>query len=189
MFYIESHWIRQNTWKPIVCCLFSGSGINAFRMVSSNSSPAEKSCACAYIAFLAGIFSCYADSRHMKLLSCLCLSLPYNSWINWYIITKFNMGHVFEGGIDVTSFNPVTSTSPSWQTFKLLTLIQKFHQSAYDYETLHADRPQDKEFLIRIFLSKTRCTNMADVWKLKFIFCYMETTHEPLHLHKWSLEQ
>jgi hypothetical protein len=31
-------------------------------MASSNSSPAEKSCACTYIAFLAGIFSCYADS-------------------------------------------------------------------------------------------------------------------------------
>jgi hypothetical protein len=31
-------------------------------MASSNSSPDEKSCACAYIAFLAGIFSCYADS-------------------------------------------------------------------------------------------------------------------------------
>jgi hypothetical protein len=62
MFYIESHWIHQNTWEPIVCCLFSGSGINAFRMVSSNSSPGEKSCTCAYIAFLAGIFSWYADS-------------------------------------------------------------------------------------------------------------------------------
>jgi uncharacterized membrane protein YhaH (DUF805 family) len=62
MFYIESHWIHQNTWKPIVCCLFSGCGINVFRMASSNSSHAEKSCACAYIAFLAGIFSCYADS-------------------------------------------------------------------------------------------------------------------------------
>jgi hypothetical protein len=63
MFYIESHWIHQNTWNTFVCCLFSGCGINAFRMASSNSSPAEKSCACAYIAFLAGIFSWYADSR------------------------------------------------------------------------------------------------------------------------------
>jgi hypothetical protein len=62
MFYIESHWIHQNTWKTTVCCLFSGCGINAFRMDSSNSSLAEKSCACAYIAFLGGIFSWYADS-------------------------------------------------------------------------------------------------------------------------------
>jgi hypothetical protein len=42
--------------------LFSGCGINTFRMDSSNSSLAAKSCACAYIAFLAGIFSWYADS-------------------------------------------------------------------------------------------------------------------------------
>jgi hypothetical protein len=68
MFYIESHWIHQNTWKPIVCCLFSDSGINAFRMASSNSSHAAKSCACAYIAFLAGIFSCYADSTYDETL-------------------------------------------------------------------------------------------------------------------------
>jgi hypothetical protein len=62
IFYIESHWIHQNTWNTFVCCLFSGCGINAFRMASSISSLAEKSCACAYIAFLAGIFSWYADS-------------------------------------------------------------------------------------------------------------------------------
>jgi hypothetical protein len=43
-------------------CLFGGCGINAFRMASSNSSPAEKSYACAYIAFLTRIFSWYADS-------------------------------------------------------------------------------------------------------------------------------
>jgi hypothetical protein len=29
MSYIESHWIHQNTWKPIVWCFFSGCGINA----------------------------------------------------------------------------------------------------------------------------------------------------------------
>jgi hypothetical protein len=63
MFYIEWHWIHQNTWKSFVCCLLSGCGINAFRMASSNSSRAEKSCACAYIAFLAGIFSWYADCK------------------------------------------------------------------------------------------------------------------------------
>jgi hypothetical protein len=62
MFYIESHWIHHNTWKTFVCCLLSGCGINAFRMASSNSSPAEKSCACAYVTFWAGIFSWYADS-------------------------------------------------------------------------------------------------------------------------------
>jgi hypothetical protein len=56
MFYIESH-IRTHERRLFIVC-----GINAFRMTSSNSSPDEKSCACAYIAFLSGTFSCYADS-------------------------------------------------------------------------------------------------------------------------------
>jgi hypothetical protein len=35
-------------------------------MASSNTSPAAKFCACAYIAFLAGIFSWYADSTNAQ---------------------------------------------------------------------------------------------------------------------------
>jgi hypothetical protein len=57
MFYTESHWIHQNTWNTFVCYLFSGCGMNVFRMACSNTSPAAKSCACAYIAFLLGISS------------------------------------------------------------------------------------------------------------------------------------
>jgi hypothetical protein len=30
---------------------------------------------------------------------------------------------------------------------------------------------------------------MAAVWMLKFIVCSVETTHEPLHLDKWTLVQ
>jgi hypothetical protein len=48
--------------KLFLCCLFNGSGTNAFRMASSNTSLTAKSCACAYIEFLAGIFSWYAES-------------------------------------------------------------------------------------------------------------------------------
>jgi hypothetical protein len=77
MFYIELHWIHQNTWKTVVCCLFRGSGINTFRMASSSSSPAEKSCACAYIAFLAEIFSWYADRKwpHYQSFDLICCNL------------------------------------------------------------------------------------------------------------------
>jgi hypothetical protein len=50
----------------MVRCLFTGCGINAFRVASSHSSLAEKSCACAYITFLAGLFSWYADSTFKK---------------------------------------------------------------------------------------------------------------------------
>jgi hypothetical protein len=30
---------------------------------------------------------------------------------------------------------------------------------------------------------------IAGDWMLKFLFCFMEKTHETLHLDKWSLEQ
>jgi hypothetical protein len=30
---------------------------------------------------------------------------------------------------------------------------------------------------------------MEGGWKLKFIFNFMEITHEPVHLEKWSLVQ
>jgi hypothetical protein len=52
------HWITLNSSEHMTYfCLFSGCGINAFRMACSNTSPAAKSCACVYIAFLSGIFS------------------------------------------------------------------------------------------------------------------------------------
>jgi hypothetical protein len=66
------HWITLNSsehLKHVVCCSFIGCGINAFRMASTNSSLAAKSCACAYIAYLAGIFSWYADSKYSLPLS------------------------------------------------------------------------------------------------------------------------
>jgi hypothetical protein len=63
--------------KPIVCCLLSGGGINAFRMASSNLSRAEKSCACAYMTFLAGIFSWYADNIYPVNYMPVLLQLKY----------------------------------------------------------------------------------------------------------------
>jgi hypothetical protein len=30
---------------------------------------------------------------------------------------------------------------------------------------------------------------MEAVWLLEFIACFVETTHEPLHLGKWTVEQ
>jgi hypothetical protein len=85
MFYIEPHWIRQNTLKTSVCCLFSDCGINYFRMASSNSSLAAKSCACAYIAFLAGVSPgmrtvfVNAIQKFRKAVQ-LCQSLYIQSW-------------------------------------------------------------------------------------------------------------
>jgi hypothetical protein len=56
-----------------------------------------------------------------------------------------------------------------------------------DREDLYADRSwTDKEFVMRSFLWITKNTNMEVSWKLKFIFCFMETIHVLLHLDKWS---
>jgi hypothetical protein len=30
---------------------------------------------------------------------------------------------------------------------------------------------------------------MAAVWMLKLVVCFVETTHEPLHLDKWTLQE
>jgi hypothetical protein len=46
---------------------------------------------------------------------------------------------------------------------------------------------KDEQLLMRQFLSKTENTNMAAVWMLKFIFRFVETTHDPLHFDKWTL--
>jgi hypothetical protein len=58
----------------------------------------------------------------------------------------------------------------------------------WDHEILYTDRSSmDEQLLMWQFLSKTENTNMAAVWVLKFIVGFVETTHEPLHLDKWTL--
>jgi hypothetical protein len=66
--------------------------------------------------------------------------------------------------------------------------MQNLHQSTWDYEIVYTDRSsKDEQLLIRPFLSKTKNTNMAAVWMLKFVVCFVETIREPLHLDKWTL--
>jgi hypothetical protein len=101
MFYIESHCIHPNTWKTTVCYLFSCCGINAFRMASSNSSLAAKSCACAYIVFLAGIFSWYAVSSAVD-----CGGLDCN-------VTKFEPSFRVHHNMEAISSSE-TLVSPQW---------------------------------------------------------------------------
>jgi hypothetical protein len=81
----------------------------------------------------------------------------------------------------------VLSTIPKWRTFKLLRWILNLHQSMWIHEILYTDRSsKDEQLLMRPFLSKTKSTNMAASWMLKFIVCFVEITHEPLHLDKWT---
>jgi hypothetical protein len=65
-----------------------------------------------------------------------------------------------------------------------------FHQSTWDQNILYANRcSEDEQLLLRQFLWKIKNMNMAGSWSLKFTFCFMETTHELLHLDKRSLVQ
>jgi hypothetical protein len=70
-------------------------------MASSNSSLIAKSCACAYIAFLAGIFSWYADSImnllwiQLSAVFLACILHQSNSHILWqlYACGRWQFGH------------------------------------------------------------------------------------------------
>jgi hypothetical protein len=68
-------------------------------MASSNSSPAEKSCACAYIAFLAGIFSWYVDCiQHVwdEILQNCCLVMIMITIMTIIMIMLMGWGYVSE---------------------------------------------------------------------------------------------
>jgi hypothetical protein len=55
---------------------------------------------------------------------------------------------------------------------------------------LYADRALKNEKLsVRPILQKSKNTNMAGGWRLKFTFSFMETTQEQFHLDKWSSVQ
>jgi hypothetical protein len=71
--------------------------------------------------------------------------------------------------------------------FRLLRWIQNLHQSTWDHNILYADRSsEDEQLLTRPLLRECKNTKMAVCSKLYFIFYFMERTHEPLHLEKWS---
>jgi len=55
---------------------------------------------------------------------------------------------------------------------------------------LYSDRSfMNEQLLISQFLWEIKSVNVEGGWKLKFIFCFMETAHTPLYLDKWSLIQ
>jgi hypothetical protein len=111
-----------------------------------------------------------------------------NQLVDFYEVQWW--GHAIESDLDAVLFNPVPSTIPKWQTFKLLRWMKNLHQSTWDHKILYTDRSsKDEQLLMTPFLSKTKNTNMAAVWMLKFIVCFVETTNEPLHLGKWTLVQ
>jgi hypothetical protein len=71
--------------------------------------------------------------------------------------------------------------------FKLLRWMQNLHESTWDHTILCADRSlKDEQLLITSLLQDSKNMNVASCSNLKIIFYFMETTHELLHLVKWS---
>jgi hypothetical protein len=74
-----------------------------------------------------------------------------------------------------------------WRTFKLLRWMQNLHQSMWDDTIFYSDRYLEYEqLLMRPRLQESKNINMASGWMVQFTFLFMERTHEPLHLVKWS---
>jgi hypothetical protein len=123
----------------------------------------------------------------------ICLSVSVYPVITFEPLSRFYEiqygGHAIERDLDSTRFIPVASTIPKWRMFKLLRWMQNFPQSMRDHETLFADRLIIRgwtTFNKTIFV-KEKNSNVEGHWKFKFVFCFVETTHELVYLGKWSL--
>jgi hypothetical protein len=128
-----------------------------------------------------------ADSWNLKLTFCL---IETNSWTTALSQTKF--GTMKDHDIPTSIIWIILlCNGPSEYghggIFKLLRWIQTLYQSTWDHETWYADRSsKDKQLLIRPLLWKSKNTNMAGSWKLKFTLHFMERTHELLHLRQMT---
>jgi hypothetical protein len=89
--------------------------------------------------------------------------------------------------LDAILFNPVPSTIPKWRTFKLLRWMKNLNQSTWEHKfSVLVDLKRMNNFSWGHLCQKQKNTNMAASWMLQFIVCFVETTHEPLHLDKWT---
>jgi hypothetical protein len=80
-------------------------------------------------------------------------------------------GRAIEGDLNAIIFNPVASTILKWQIFILLRWMQKLHQSMQNHEILYTDRTsEDLQLSVRLFLWKTKYTNVVGGWKLQIVF-------------------
>jgi hypothetical protein len=74
-----------------------------------------------------------------------------------------------------------------WRILKLLRWMKNLHQSMWDHIILYSDRSsEDEQLLMRPLMRESKNINMASGWMVKFTFYFMNRTHEPLHLVKWS---
>jgi hypothetical protein len=76
------------------------------------------------------------------------------------------------------------------RTFRLLRCIQNHSTLGHDVTFVCWIRSSKNERrILRPFMWKTKNMNVDNSWKLKFIFCLVEITDEPLHVDKWSCVQ
>jgi hypothetical protein len=118
------------------------------------------------------------------------INIPFYGDYSWTIALKTNKALYNERSWDIpTSFvwiiifldRPLEYGDSG--IFKLLRWMQNLHQSMWDHEILYANSSSDAgQLLSRPLLQETKNTNMAGCWRFKYIFYFMETTHEPLHL-------
>jgi hypothetical protein len=70
--------------------------------------------------------------------------------------------------------------------FKQLRWMKNLRQSTWDNKILYADRSsKDKQLLVMSLWRKTKNASMAVGWKFKYVYYFMEGTHEQLHLDIW----
>jgi hypothetical protein len=68
--------------------------------------------------------------------------------------------------------------------------MQNLNQPTWDHAIWYADTPpKDEQLLSRVLLQKIDNIGVEGGWKLKYIFCFMKISHEPLDLYKYSLAQ
>jgi hypothetical protein len=120
--------------KYYFCCLFSGCGINAFGMASSNWSLAAESCACAYIAFLAGIFSRYADTTNSCVSSNAEVKIEYTCTASYYDA--------------VLNYSP----GPSSKILFRMNILTKFETGCSSYRVVCILKYKKNQLLLNTFI-------------------------------------
>jgi hypothetical protein len=89
------------------------------------------------------------------------------------------------GDLRSVDFNPVASIITEWRTFRLLRWLLNLHQPPQNHEISYSDWSlEDEQLLVRQFFLMTKNTKVESGRKLKFTFCFMETTLELLQLDR-----
>jgi hypothetical protein len=116
-----------------------------------------------------------------------CLPVPPNKFEpDFYKIQQ--RGHAIEGDLNSIIFNPLASTIPKWQTFKLLRWTQNLHHSMCNHGVLYVVRStKDEHFFNKtISVNTQKYEHGEQAESHNSCFVLWKKIHEPLHLQKRS---